>query len=190
VAKSNLPVLETNRLILREIEEKDIYDMFEYASLPYVGPVAGWEPHPSLSYTKSIIKMFRNKYQYGQLGVFAIVLKETGKMIGTTELHTYIKNHKAELGYTVNPLYWGNGYAYEASKAMIAWGFDHLELKRIECSAFVSNNQSNRVCEKLDLEYEGIRKKGYMLYDGSIHDIVCYSITDDEFYNRIRKNTW
>ena len=55
MAKSNLPVLETNRLILREIEEKDIYDMFEYASLPYVGPVAGWEPHPSLSYTKSII---------------------------------------------------------------------------------------------------------------------------------------
>ena len=81
MAKSNLPVLETNRLILREIEEKDIYDMFEYASLPYVGPVAGWEPHPSLSYTKSIIKMFRNKYQYGQLGVFVIVLKETGKMI-------------------------------------------------------------------------------------------------------------
>ena len=68
--------------------------------------------------------------------------------------------------------------------------FDYLELKRIECSAFVNNNQSNRVCEKLNLEYEGIRKKGYMLYDGSIHDIVCYSITDDEFYNRIRKNIW
>ena len=59
VAKSNLPVLETNRLILREIEEKDVYDMFEYASLPYVGPVAGWEPHPSISYTKSVIKNLR-----------------------------------------------------------------------------------------------------------------------------------
>ena len=59
-----------------------------------------------------------------------------------------------------------------------------------ESNMNLNNNQSNRVCEKLNLEYEGIRKKGYMLYDGSIHDIVCYSITDDEFYNRIRKNIW
>ena len=186
MSRIGLPVLETPRLIIREIEESDVYDMFEYASLPNVGPVAGWEPHKSLSYTKSIIKMFRNKYQYGQLGVFAIVLKESDKMIGTIELHTYVKNHKAELGYTISPYFWGNGYAYEAAKAVISWGFNELELKRIECTAFVNNNQSTRVCEKLGLDFECVRKKGYMLYDGTIHDISCYAITDDEYFKSIR----
>ncbi len=190
MGKINLPLLETERLYLREVEESDTYDMYEYAQLPNVGPVAGWEPHISPSYTKSVIKMFRNKYQYGQLGVFAIVLKSTGKMIGTVELHTYVKGHKAELGYTVSPYFWGNGYAYEASKAVIAWGFDELMLKRIECSAYTTNFQSNRVCEKLKLTYEGIKRKGYMLYDGSVHDVSCYSITDDDFYSMVRKGEW
>lgn len=190
MGRISLPILETKRLILREIEEKDVYDMFAYASLPIVGPVAGWEPHTSLSYTKSVIKMFRNKYQFGQIGVFAVVLKENMKMIGTIELHTYTKNHKAELGYTISPYYWGNGYAYEASKVVVSWGFNELDLKRIECSCYVDNKQSNRVCEKLGLEYEGIRKKGYMLYDGTIHDIKCYSIIDDDYYERVKKLDW
>ena len=185
-----LPILITERLILREIEEYDFFDMFEYARIPYVGPTAGWQPHTNPNETKSIIRMFQGKKRYGQLGVFAIVLKNTNKMIGTVELHTYTANHKAELGYTVSPYYWGKGYAVEASQKLISWGFEVLGLKRIECSAFVTNTQSRRVCEKLGLTYEGIRKKGYMLYDGTIADIDCFAITDDEYFERIENNTW
>lgn len=177
----NMPEIETNRLILREISERDIYDMYEYARLPFIGPVAGWEPHDSLAYTKNVINTYRKKTQYGQLGVFAVILKENRKMIGTCELHSYFKDFKAELGYTINPLYWGNGFALEASRALLCWGFDVLNLKRIECCSFVDNEKSNRVCEKLGLTYEGIRKKAYQLYDGNVYDLRCYSITDDEF---------
>ncbi len=190
MARETLPVIVTNRLILREIEEKDCFDMFEYASLPYIGPVAGWQPHTSTNYTKSVIKMYRNKYQFGQIGVYAVHLKENDKMIGTIELHTLTKNFKAELGYTINPKYWGCGYAYEASREVVRFGFDDLNLKRIECCSFIDNLQSKRVCEKLGLTYEGIRKKGYLLYDGTIHDLLCYAITDEEFYDRVRLETW
>lgn len=185
-----LPILKTRRLILREIEDKDCYDMYEYACLPDIGPSAGWEPHANLSHTKNIIKLFKGKNDYGQLGVYAIVLKENNKMIGTIELHSYSKNFKAELGYTINSKYWGRGYAAEASKAIIAWGFDYLELKRIECIMFSENFQSIRVCEKIGLTFEGERKKGYMLYDGTINDVLCYSIIEEEFYERIRDHTW
>ena len=188
--QKNLPVLETKRLILREIEDKDCFDMYEYAHLSYIGPSAGWEPHTNLTNTKNIIKLFKGKIDYGQLGVFAVVLKENNKMIGTIELHSFVKGFKAELGYTINPYYWGKGYALEASKAVIAWGFDHLELKRIECIMFCVNQQSIRVCEKLGLTLEGKRKKGYMLYDGTVNDVLCYSIVDEEFYERIRNHTW
>lgn len=190
MTRTNLPIIETKRLILKEIEEDDALDMFEYASLPSVGPVAGWQPHTSLGVTKSVIKMYRNKYQYGQIGVFAVHLKDTGKMIGTIELHSYTANFKAELGYTISPYYWGNGYAYEASREVVRFGFDELNLKRIECCSFTDNLQSERVCEKLGLTYECIEKKGYLLYDGTIHDLKCYAITDDEFYDRIRCQTW
>lgn len=190
MGRIGLPTLETNRLILKEIEENDAVDMYEYASLDYVGPSAGWQPHTSLSYTKSVIKMYRGKYQFSQLGVYAVHLKENGKMIGTIELHSYIKNFKAELGYTINPSYWGNGYAWEASREVIKYGFNELNLKRIECCSFVENKQSKRVCEKLGLTYEGVRKKAYILYDGTIHDLECFSITDDEFYTRKLNNNW
>ena len=111
-------------------------------------------------------------------------------MIGTAELHTFTPNFKAELGYTINPEYWGNGYALEATKELIEWGFIDLKLKRIECCAFVENNRSTRVCEKLGLTYEGIRRKAYQLYNGYIGDLKCYAIIDDEFYERIKNKTW
>ena len=186
----NLPLIETPRLILREVELNDTYDMYDYAKLREVGPTAGWQPHNSPSETRATIKLFQSKKKYGQPGVFAIVLKESNKMIGTVELHTYTKDFKAELGYTISPKYWGNGYAVEASKYVVAWGFEELNLKRIECTAFTTNSQSNRVCEKLGLTYEGRRKNGYVLYDGTIHDLDCYAITDYEYRDRIYNNTW
>ena len=114
--EARLPVLFTPRLILREVEEKDYLDMYEYARLPYVGPNAGWKPHSSLSETRSIIRLFHEKKRLGQLGTFAIVWRETNKMIGTVELHTFVKGFKAELGYTVNPAYWGRGIAVSSKK--------------------------------------------------------------------------
>ncbi len=179
-----LPTIETKRLILRETQVSDYKDMFEYASLPNVGPVAGWQPHLNQRMTKDVLQYFHDKKRLGQLGTYAIVLKENNKMIGTVELHSYTPNFKAELGYTVSPYYWGKGIAVEASKVAIEVGFEYLGLKRIECTTYVDNFQSQRVCEKLGLTFEGIRKKGYQLYDGTFHDIRCYAITDDEYFSK------
>lgn len=183
-----LPIIETPRLILREVKVSDCHDMYEYAKLPFVGPTAGWEPHHSVNETKTILQLFVDKKKYGQLGVFAVIYKETNKMIGTIELHTYVKGFKAELGYTINPLYWGMGLAVEASVEVMKWGFNELQLKRLECTTFTTNTRSKRVCEKLHFTYEGIRKNGYMLYDGSFHDLYAYALTDYEFYERYYNN--
>ena len=68
--------------------------MFEYASLPFVGPSAGWAPHTSKIETKLVIQSFIDKVRRNQPGVFAVVLKEENKMIGTVELHSYYPNTK------------------------------------------------------------------------------------------------
>lgn len=182
--RTKLPVIETKRLLLREVELSDCNDMYEYASLPYFGPMAGWQPHKSVSETKSILQLFLDKKKYGQLGTYAICLKsENNKMIGTLELHTYIRGFKAELGYSINPKYQNKGYATEAAVEALTWGFESLCLARIECTTYTHNFSSQKVCEKLHLTYEGEKKKGYQLYDGSLHDMKCYAITEDEYYS-------
>ena len=188
--KTRLPVIETNNLILRQIEDSDALDMLEYAHLDYVGPMAGWEPHANISHTKLVIKNFNRKSELGYLGVFAIVLKDSKKMIGTIELHTYVENFKAELGYTISPAYWGHGYAVEASIEVLKWGFNTLKLKRIECTCFTTNHNSIRVCEKLHFTFEGVRRKGYRLYNGLIGDLACYAMTDDDFKKITEKYSW
>ena len=188
--KTRLPVIETKNLILRQIEDSDALDMLEYAHLDYVGPMAGWEPHANISHTKLVIKNFNRKSELGYLGVFAIVLKDNKKMIGTIELHTYVENFKAELGYTISPAYWGHGYAVEASIEVLKWGFNTLKLKRIECTCFTTNHNSIRVCEKLHFPFEGVRRKGYRLYNGLIGDLACYAMTDDDFKKITEKYSW
>ena len=75
----DVPYMETKRLILRETKESDFVDMFEYAKLPNVGPVAGWAPHRRLGETKAILRLFNDKKLCGQLGTIAIVYKENNK---------------------------------------------------------------------------------------------------------------
>ena len=183
-----LPVLETERLILRPINKEDAFDMYEYARTTLVGPKAGWAPHNSVYETTAIISLFIQQAQRTGLGVYAIVLKETNKMVGTIELFNLYANFKAEMGYALNPRYWGMGIIPEAGRAVLAWGFNELNLKRIEINLFVDNIQSERVCQKLGLSFEGIIRNGYMRYDGLIFDEKKYSITDTDFHDLYLKD--
>ncbi len=191
VYMNSLPTLYTERLIIRPISLLDADDMYEYAKTPLVGPTAGWAPHTSIQETISIIKaMMTIKTPY-ELGVWAIVLKTNNKMIGTIELYNYYYHFKAELGYSVNPSYWGKGYATEAAQTVIAYGFEFLNLKRIEVGTFIDNFQSQRVCEKLGFIKEGIARNGYVRYDGKIFDKLIFGMTNKEYaqiYKKERMN--
>lgn len=184
-----IPTLTTERLILRPIMTTDASDMFEYAKRPYIGPNAGWHPHHSIDETKLIIQMFLDSARKTGLGVFAIVLKTNMKMIGTIEIYNRIQGFKAELGYCLNDEYWGKGYIVEAAQAVLKWGFEDLKLARIEVGLFLDNHQSERVCQKLHMEYEGIQKKSYLRYDGKIFDCKIYAMTND-LYNKLKEGTY
>lgn len=181
---SKIPVLYTERLVIRPLTVLDADDMFEYSRTPFVGPSAGWQPHNSLSETIVVIKNMIALRSPNDLGIWAITLKETGKMIGTIELYNYIPMFKAELGYALNPKYWGMGIVPEAVNEVLSFGFEYLSLKRIEASAFVDNLQSKRVCEKCGFTYEGISRNGYIRYDGKIFDKVNYGITIEDYLNK------
>lgn len=174
--------METSRLILRELQRTDEADLFEYAKLPNVGPLAGWKPHEKLSETTDFINYAIRKKEYSQPGVYSIIYKEDMKMIGTIEIHSY-KEQKGAIGFVLHPDYWNKGIITEASKAVIIYGMEILELKRLEYCHFPHNLGSKRVCEKLGFTFEGVLRNKYLMFDGTVYDDVVYSITDLDYKN-------
>ena len=177
-----LPKLVTPRLILRPISLDDIDDVFEYAKSPLVGPNAGWRPHALKSETEAFITYSIKKREFSQPGIYAIVFKSSMKMIGTIEIHSY-NQFKAEIGFVLNPDYWGKGIIVEAAKAVIIYGFDILHLKRLQYGYFLFNTRSKRVCEKLGFTFEGVLRNKFKNYNGEIIDEVIASITNEDYHS-------
>ncbi len=175
-----LPILETERLTLRPLSLRDIDDVFEYAKSPLVGPNAGWKPHASKKETETFITYSIKKREFGQPGIYAIIYTSSKKMIGTIEIHSY-NQFKAEIGFVLNPDYWGQGIIVEAAKAIIIYGFEILHLKRLQYGYFFFNLRSKRVCEKLGFTEEGILRNKFQNYNGEIIDEVIASITNEDY---------
>ena len=129
--------------------------------------------------TKGLLKMFIEQDE-----TWAIVLKETNKVIGSLGMHKAEVHYEKTLGYVLGEAYWGQGLIKEAAIAAMRYMFDEEGITQISVYHFPFNNQSKRVIEKIGFRYTGIKKESTKIYDGSVYDDVCYMITKDEFFNR------
>ena len=85
----------------------------------------------------------------------AITLRMDDHLIGTCGIRaTKVNMREAELGYELHPDYWGQGYATEATRAMLAFGFDKLRLQRVWAECIAENEASIRVLERLGMRQE------------------------------------
>ncbi len=172
-------ILHTPRLILRPFKWSDTDDFYEYARTDRVGPMAGWQPHESRWRTRSVINAFN------RLGnVLALELREGGKVIGSVGLHPDERRagvNARMLGYALNPDYWGGGYAAEAGRAVLAFAFEKAGLSLVSAYCYAENRRSSAVLEKLGFTYEGMLRSSYLLYDGTLHDSLCFSILREEY---------
>lgn len=149
-------ILETDKLILRAWEITDLDDFFEYASVEGVGEKAGWEHHKSKDKSLEILKMFIEEKK-----VFAIVLKENQKVIGSIgieelseELDKDLDNLLGrELGYVLNKDYWNKGIMKEAVSKVVDYCFNTLKLNFLMASYFNYNIASKRVLENLNFKF-------------------------------------
>ena len=148
--------LETERLILRTWKITDLDDFFEYASVDGVGEKAGWEHHKNKDESLEILKMFIDEKK-----VFAIVLKENQKVIGSIgikecrqDLDKNLENLLGrELGYVLSKDYWNKGIMTEAVSKVIEYCFKILKLNYLIATCFNYNIASKRVLEKLNFKY-------------------------------------
>lgn len=176
------PELFTNRLCLRKLVKSDADDMYEYSCREDVTKYLLWSPHPSKAYTAKYLTYLQSRYRAGDFYDWGIVHEESSKMIGTcgfTKLNT--ESNSGEVGYVLNPEFWGQGIAAEAVRAVIRFGFNHLKLNRIEAKFMVGNDQSLRVMEKVGMTFEGINREAIFVKGNYVSVGVC-SILRNEYF--------
>ena len=178
---SNVPTLETERLILRKLMVSDADDMYEYSCDPNTTAFLTWSLHPDRYYTIDYIKFVLRKYKTGDFRDWAVIHKASGKMIGTCGFTSIdLNNKKGEIGYVYNSKFWGQGIATEALECVMAFGFEKLELNRIECRYMVENAASRRVMEKAGMTCEGVHRD-FLLVKEKYRDVGICSILKNEF---------
>ncbi len=154
------PIIETERLILRKLETTDINDLFEILSSERVTKYYGKYPMKNLSEAEDLILKFHKAFSEQKSIRWGIELKEINRIIGTCGFHCWNKNHfRAEVGYELGEVFWNKGYATEAISDILKYGFELMNLKRIEAIVYPENKPSEKLLLNLGFEHEGLLKK-------------------------------
>ncbi len=177
--------LATERLILREFRESDCPDVLAYQSDPLYLRYTEWTER-TLESVRNFVRVFidqqqeqpRTKYQ------LAIILKSTRQLIGNCGLRMESPDaREADIGCELSPKRWGQGYAAEAVRVIIAFGFTELHLHRIWARCIADNIGAVRVLQKVGMQQEGrLRDKEY--FRRRWWDSLIFSILEDEWRAR------
>jgi len=181
---TNPPVIETERLFLRKISISDADDMYAYSKRKEVTEFLLWDAHPDPLYTEQYIRYLQERYAVGDFYDFALVLKESSRMIGTVGFTSFdLPNFSAEIGYVVSPEYQGHGYATEAVTAVISFGFENCDLERISAVCMKENIASLRVMEKCGMKREGMLRSA-VFSKGKMRDVYLSAITNEDYFSK------
>lgn len=173
--------ISTDRLILRPFTLDDAPTVQRYVAEREIAATTAAIPHPyPPGGAAEWIGTHRKKLEDGSGINFAITLRKGGQLVGAIDLRPNIEHQRAEVGYVIYRPWWGNGYATEALRAVIGFGFESLELRRIEAHHFENNPASGKVQLKAGMTFEG-RFRKHILKWGSVLDTFHYSILNDEY---------
>jgi ribosomal-protein-alanine N-acetyltransferase len=179
-------ILTTKRLVLREFEEEDWSAVLAYQSDPRYLRYSHWTQRTEED-VREFVRMFlaqreeepRTKFQ------LAITLASDGRLIGNGGIRMRAPDaREADLGYELDPRFWGNGYATEAASRLLAFGFRDVGLHRIWAWCIAENAASARVLEKIGMRQEG-RLREHEWMQGRWWDTLLYAILEQEWQARL-----
>jgi len=147
-------IIETERLILREMVIDDAQDMLRLHSNHQVQKHTGEDVITSLEEIRNKIKEFQSRDENRGFGRWVTILKKGKQFVGWAGLAYLPEFDEIDLGYRFLPEYWGLGIATEASRAILTYGFDSLKLSKIIAIAMKENKASIKVMEKVGMEFD------------------------------------
>jgi ribosomal-protein-alanine N-acetyltransferase len=173
----SMPVLETERLILRPLTESDIPQLIPVIGAREVAANTLRIPHPYEE--KHAREFLATALEENEL-VLAIFKKDGPELIGGIGLHPDLQHQRAELGYWLGVPFWGHGYATEAAREVVRYGFERLKLNRIFASHFKANTGSGNILRKIEMKHEGCMKQ-HLLKWGEFMDVELYGIVREDW---------
>ena len=173
--------IETERLILRKFEYADDENMLKYwISDPQIQSLYGEPVYSTKKEVKELLDKYISSYEKSDYYRWAIILKETDECIGQIAYFLVDNNNQfAEIEYCVGSLFQRKSLATEATKAVIKYGFDKMNLHKVQISHKSINIPSRKVIEKCGFVYEGTLRD-FFYQDGKYIDRLYYSILKDE----------
>ncbi|NIF05758.1 GNAT family N-acetyltransferase [Chryseobacterium sp. Tr-659] len=170
------PVLETERLILRQLTLNDSQDLFEYFSLDEVMEYYDLDTFKTLEDSQQIIQHFNTEFDKGKGFRWALELKSEKKVIGTCGYHNWYREHfRAEIGYELNPKFWKQSYMKEAVLPILTFGFETMRLHRIDAFIDPANISSEKLLTSLNFSKEGILKD-FFFEKGKFVDATIFGL--------------
>ena len=176
------PQLETSRLILREMTLNDVKFYFRHFNNEKIVEGSCFPGPKNLEAAKEELeRCCINPFKESSGIRWGIVRKGTSKLIGTCGYYDWNKTaRRAEIGYDLNPAHWGQGVMTEALSAVLRYGFEEMELNRIQAIIDSKNTRSMRLVHRLGFTREGVlRQRSY--FNGQFRDDVCFSLLKKEW---------
>jgi ribosomal-protein-alanine N-acetyltransferase len=177
------PRLETERLVLRRMTLDDLGFYFEHFSRKEVVEGQGFPAPENMGAAKEELEMYCIKNFEQNTGIrWGITFKGRKGLIGTCGVYKWVKEdgYSAEMGYDLDPEYWGMGIMTEALEVIIRYAFETMRLHRIEVRVMPHNKRSMRLLKRLGFKKEGVlREHKYMM--GEFQTDVVFSMLEQEW---------
>lgn len=176
-----LPTVNAERVALRWLVEEDVPALFDIFSHPEVMEFWSTTPFEDIAKAHDLLREIREGFENRTFFQWGLVKRDDETLIGTCTLFQLdASNRRAEVGYVLGREHWGNGYMSEAVDALIRFGFEDLDLTRLEADVDPDNAGSIRL-----LENKGFLKEGYMRdrwrVGGKVMDSVFYGLLRREW---------
>ncbi len=176
------PLLETERLILRELRPEDAEAVFRILSDAEV--VRYYDPLMThLEQAQRSIERHRARFENNEGIRWGITIKDEDTIVGNCGFFRDKDNFSAALSYVLAKSSWNKGFMTEALEAIVAFGFEHYQLHRIEAHVARPNLASVRVLQKLGFQEEGLLRES-LFENNRFHDEKVFALLKSDFLNK------
>jgi len=164
---TDFPLIETERLILRQIQGSDATALFATFSDEEVMEFSGGKlPHRTVEESRAFIRQLLHWYERHEGIEWGITRKGDDTIIGTCGFHSFGEGfHRAEIGYELQRAYWEQGIMSEALRAIVTFAFATMGLSRIEAVVNEGNERSQGILRKLGFMHEGTLRQRSFFHD-------------------------
>jgi [ribosomal protein S5]-alanine N-acetyltransferase len=177
-----LPTLQTPRLTLRPFRMEDAPTVQRLANDKDIATNTQNLPHPYEEYmAKRWISLHQQMFDNNDLLNLAVVVRKSNELIGAIGYDLDEKNDNGELGYWLGRPYWGMGYATEAARRLLHYGFSDLKFYRVHSCHLTLNPASGNVLKKIGMSHEG-QRKGHIKKWGKYEDLELYGILVEDYH--------